>query len=328
MGLVPNTVLPTPADFLAATPETQRKLWSDTILDAARMADDAYENQMGTSVAGKPAAGGRIVEVARDTAVGRGQEVTFTIRREVYRQGVRAGANFSDPTQYNARSVGFDKCKVELKSDAIMTDLYTDQVMGFLQDLLGGDAELLGRLHGRQRQRDLMMTTMWMSSSENRLYAGGKTKLADLTSGDALRGNDLMVAKSILVGTFGATPAYVRTDDNGNSVPGFHQITTAEGYEGLEGDPEIQRALELAAQRGPENELFSGGLKHWRGHTVQWLSGVLHADAGEVGSPFAPTAILGKPIGLDDQTNGLDSTEAVTGGRKAAFADACIDDRR
>lgn len=321
MALVPDTVTPTPAAFAAASPDNIRKLWSSTIIQASRMTDELYNSQMGVTVAGKPTAGGRIVEIARDTAQGRGQEVTFTITREVYRQGVKAGANFSSSGQYNSRAVGFDKVKVELKSDAFQTDLYTDEVMGFKQDLLGGDAELLGRLAGRVRQRDLMMTTLHRSGGENRLYANNRTTLRDLTGADTLKGSDLTVAQSILTGTLGAVPAYVRMDANGNNVQGFHVITTAEGYGMLKLDPEIQRALEKAAPRADDNELFAGGLKHWDGHTIQWMSGVLHPDAGEVGSPFAPIGLLGKPIGTDDQNNGTSASEAITGGRTSTNAD-------
>ena len=321
MGLVPDTIVPTPTDFQAANVDTVRKLWSDTIIQSARMEDTLYDRQMGTTVAGKPTAGGRIVEIARDTAAQKGQEVTFTIQREVYRKGVQSGANFTSSGQYNTRTTGFDKIKVDLKSDSFSTDLYTSQLMGYQMDLLGSEPELLGRLTGRYRQWDLMLTTLHRSGNENRLFAGGRNSLAELTGADTLKGSDLTVAQSIMTGTLGSTPAYVRMDENGNNVQGFHVITTAEGYGMLKLDPEIQRALEKAAPRSTDNPLFSGGLTHWDGHTVQWLAGVLHSDAGEVGSPFAPIALLGYAIGNPDLTVGTTTSEQITGGRNNTWAD-------
>ncbi|MFZ4596160.1 MAG: hypothetical protein ACOYOF_18020, partial [Verrucomicrobiaceae bacterium] len=213
---------------------------------------------------------------------------------------------------------GYDKVKVSLMRDSFSENAYTDQVMGWQQDLIGGKTELLGRLVGRKKQRDLMMTTLWRTGVENRLYAGGAPSLNSLTSNDTLKYNDLVVGQSILT-PLGATPAYVSMDGNKNMAHGFHVITTSESYGQLKLDPDVKSFLRDAGQRDDTNELFKGGLKRLDGHTVQWFNAVQHPDAGEVGSPYAPYALLGIAIG--HASTPVTTTEAITGGRNTANAD-------
>jgi len=322
--MVPTSFNPTPTEFATSAPNLVRKLWSDTYMNAIRIADNVYSGQMGSSVSSNPKDGARIVEIANDPSKGDGQEVIYGIKRETYKQGIR-GVNgsqgnpmFTAQTQYNTRTVGYDAIKVALFRQSFKTNVYIDDVMGWKQDLAGGELELTARNVGRAKQRDLMMTSLHRSGVENRFYAGGVSKLNDLTTSNTLTYNDLVISQSLLT-AMGATPAYVRMDGNGNDVMGYHIITTGETYGRLKLDPTVQSILKAsAAAVGNDSELLTGGLRNLDGHTIQWFNQVQHKDAGEVGSPFQPFAFLGTAIG--DANTPVTTTEAILGGRNATNA--------
>lgn len=323
--MVPTSFNPTPTEFAAANPNLVRKIWSNTYLDAIRLADNVYSGQLGSAVSEDPRDGARLVEIANDPSKGEGQEVIYGIKREVYKKGIRGvnGAQgnpmFTDQNQYNSRSVGYDAVKVALFRQSFKTDVYINDVMGWMQDMAGGELSLTARNVGRAKQRDLMMTTLHRSTVENRYYAGNGTSINDLSGADTLSYNDLIDAQALMTAR-GATPAYVRMDGNKNQVPGFHVITTGESYASLKQDANVQAILKAAAAaEGNNSELFNGGLRNLDGHTIQWFNQVQHSDAGEVGSPFQPFAFLGKEIG--NASTPVTTTEAICGGNNATNAD-------
>lgn len=318
--MYPSSAPQVPTTVASDNANLVRKLWANKFQSSVAMTDTVYANQMGDVVSEKPRDGARVVEVCHDTAVGRGQEVTFTIRRGFYHKGLRGGTNttFTSTAQYNVLATGYDKVKVDLKRESAYTNTYTDEVMGWGKDIQNGSVELLGELTGRRRQRDLMMTTMWQSSAENKIYANGRTSINSLTSSDTLKKADITRANAQL-GRLGAAPAYVRMDGNGNDVPGYHVITTHESYAQLKLDPEVVADLRAtAAAVGNDSVLEKGGLRNLDGNTVQWFESVMHPDAGEVASPFNPTALLGIAIG--DANTPVTTSEAITGGRNTANA--------
>ena len=331
--IAPSGITPTPAAFAAANPETQKRLWMSFALKAIRSTDEVYNGQIGSSFSKEPAKRQRVVEVVRDTAKGVGQEVTYIIDSEDYRKGIQGGSVtlFTDQAQYGENKVGYGKVRVDKVSKSFKVNVYQDHAMGWKQSILDGTAEKMGRNHGRNLQRDLMMTTIYTADPTCFVFAGDKT-LATLTAADTFKNNDLLTGAALLPRK-GGVPAYVSMDGNGNEAYGYHWITTNGTYGELKKDEAIRNQLLQAGQRDDTNELVKGGLKKLDGNTVQWYVPVVHDDCGEIGTPQAPEALLGIAIGNNVANNnlpygvdmttasgwnaataGTTTTEAITGG--------------
>ena len=163
---------------------------------------------------------------------------------------------------------------------------------------------------GRKKSWHLQMTLLHKTNAENVIIAGGRSSVHSLLSVDTLGYNEI-VGMAALAEPLGGLPASVGTDGMGNDIFATCVIPTVAACQSLKQDPVYQLNLQQAAQKSANNRLFSGGLEMVDGHVIKKYNPVDPADAGPIGSPLQPKAVLG--VAITAGTGAL----TITGGGNA-----------
>lgn len=174
---------------------------------------------------------------------------------------------------------------------------------------------LLRQRLGRKITEDLMMNLKSNAIANNTIRPNNKATREALKSADQVATTTITKA-GLVLSALGGKPVKTIKNKAGGDVEQFLFFSSQWGTQALAGETAYLQALQYAAERGVQNQIFRGDFVDWNGHGIyRWY--IRDHDAfGPVGSVILPRAFLGTAIPADDLTH------AITGGGSALGAAA------
>jgi hypothetical protein len=285
MFISPSTV--TGDTMYAQDSASQRQLWSD-IADMFEDAEDPHN-----SMEGGPQA---LIETITDTAKGRGHKITFPIGGRTYNRAKLGEAEFTATTDFSRTPLGHDDLVVDYVRFAHSESIRAAAHMGMVgSEIFNRVPEQLGEMMGWHKSVHTQKTILHKINDENRVIAGNKTKQDDLEDSDTLSWDEV-VDLSAWLEPMGAKPAYLGTDEQGNSIFGNAVIATSVALQSLKKDPTYKTNLQQAGPKAMSNKLFAGGVTMVDGNAFMKFAAKDHDDAGPIACAYSPKAMLGTAI--------------------------------
>jgi len=255
-----------------------------------------------------------------DTSKGRGSKMVFTVKSGFYNEAVLGDTKFEDD-DYEDIKIGSYELQVDWLRHGTSYTLRAEEHMGLRGELVMGIPEEQGKWLGREKTDRLMMMFRHRGGTANYTFAGNASSVDSLTTADTFS-HDMVVENVQQLKTMNGKPAMIGTDGNRNEIKRYIVVPTTETLNSLETDPDYQRNLRDAGERGKSNDIFNGGYMDIRGSVVKEYCAYDHDGEGPIGSALFAKAELGTALtnaGIGDFITGGGSSTAAANTKAKYF---------
>lgn len=301
-------------DLIAADPQLQKQLWSESInLDARN--DNPMKDFIGGEKSGKP-----IIE-KKDLNAGQGQKVTFTTQAPVGGRGVMGAAELKSKTAklvYGTFGVTVDMRRFAISEDQLVELLRFNQGESRESLLYSLCKQWWASMEADDLQIVLRDKALFAASQPNvfRIGGGADTNAIKLThtfdTGTIEEGQNQLIGQ-------GAMPLSVQTDDAGSEVPEYMVFGARRFLNPLEDEQKFREAINYTQMgKGKDAFYMNGKYPMWKQNVIARHNIKFDSGNKKQGSPLLPIAFLGAALADGSSTT-------VTGGGKHNSAGSLTD---
>jgi hypothetical protein len=315
MGANESTInAQTLAGIVGTSPDAQEVLWEHKVIQLAAQLSPFADNMTGPLGSGKP-----FIQ-RNDTTKVIGQQIVIpTVERSggngVFAGGQRVG-------QEDRLLPGDFKLTIGLwwYGLGISNDGKAQTIIGDGWDDLAQEeaAERLDKKLSDDKMMVLRGAANSATGGDNLVYSNGKS-LDTLLSSDTFN-TDLVIYGTGQLRDIGARPMNMRPHDGKAPVklppvPGFLVFGTDVGMRPIKQDALYAQAVQLAQERGPENNFFTGQYIEIDGSYLYPWQNIRHGGYGSIGSALQPEAKLGVAIVAKATSNTFPGGQTPTAGQ-------------
>lgn len=250
-----------------------------------------------------------------DLTKGRGKSVVFTVMSQLGGMGM-VGEQRLRGSEEKPRT-GTYSVVVDMVRHATAHTEVIEQFMSTGASYEEACAMLLGDWFGRKKQDHALWILRQRANTRNTIYAGGKTSVDALLSGDVASTSLVTDAASVL-NALGGKPTKVSRNKVGAMVQKYLYFGTDLGLKPMKSNSQYVYALteggKMIGKDGEDNPLWDGGYAPWDGH------GIFHWNVqdpdfiGAEGCMIEPRGHLGDPIVTGDDDGAGNPIKITFGG--------------